>query len=172
LQAGRTVCTRNREVIPGQILDARRLSLAFFFLLLSAVAWAEGIDANAVAQTPARFYWAVQVKDYAQAWSLLTEATKARLAAVVAEEAKMPTPDVRALFEKSDPSVCQGFWESFRTGTRAELFVGLTYTYAGDMEGAHIVEVTDPGSTQNKPLQMIVKDEGGYKYGLAETFNL
>ena len=140
------------------------------FLFLTGQALAE-VNAEAAASAPQQFYQAVNVKDYGTAWNLLTSASKARITSMVAADAKLPEEQVRQLFDTNDASVQGGFWDSLRGGADTEVYAGLKYVYAGEKNGALIVNASDPAGG-DKSLEMIVKDEGGYKFGLIETYGI
>ena len=149
----------------------KNLSLLLALLLLVSAPGRAEVDAQAAAQAPLKFYQSVNGKDYATAWSLLTEASKARLTALLANETKQPEAEVRELFETSDPSICAAFWDEFRNSARPDIYASLNYSYTGDRDGAHVISLTKPDSTDGNKLELLVKNEGGYKFALVESYN-
>lgn len=145
--------------------------LLAFVLLIASSAGAE-VNPEAAAQAPLKFYQAVNAKNYAAAWGLLTEASKSRLTILVAEDAKQTPAEIRNLFDSSDPRIQAGFWDSFRGSAKPELYVTFAYKYTGDKAGSHVIQASDPGSQNGKTLDLVVKDEGGYKFGLVETYGI
>lgn len=139
------------------------------FLLLSASAIAQEVNAQAVADAPKKFYQAVNAKDYPAAWSLLTEGSKSRLSEAIAADAKMEARAVRAMFDGNAPELQAGFWESFRTQSRPDLLVQLSFTYIGPSEAGFLVRMGGPNGGGKDTTDLLVKDENGYKFGLTET---
>jgi hypothetical protein len=135
------------------------------FLVLHSPCLAE-VDAQAAAETPRKFFQAVNAKDYGGAWNLLTEDSKSRITTMVADDAKLPATDIRQMFDANDARLQAGFWDSLRGGGLVQQSLALQYQYTGEKDGALIVSAAAPSG----PVEMIVKDEGGYKFGLAETY--
>lgn len=146
-------------------------TLLLLLLLSTSGVLAQNVDPQAAADAPKKFYQLLNAKDYAGCWSLLTEASKASLASSIAADAKMETAAVRTMFEGNAPELQNGFWEALRTGSKPEIMVQATYTYVGPKDGALIVRLGEPGGKPEEALDMIVKDENGYKYGLTETMS-
>ena len=140
-------------------------------LLLLAPASAETTPQGAV-DVIKTFYNAVDAQEYPTAWSLLSEASKARIVGMVAEEAEMPVPDIRAMFDNTTDDIRDGFWKSFRDGEQTKLILSLDLKYAGQKDGFHIVSATMPAEEggNGQTLEILIKDENGPKLGLAETF--
>ena len=141
-------------------------------LLLLAPAWAQ-TSPEAVVGTIRGFYQAIDAQDFGNAWSLLTEASKSRIVAMVAEEAKIPPEQVRPLFDNTAPEIRDGFWKSFAEGEQTKMVLNLTLEYKGEKDGFHVVTASMPveqGGT-GQTLDFLLKDEAGPKYGIAETFN-
>lgn len=121
---------------------------------------------------PQLFYRAVEVKDYLTAWSLLTEASKVRIVSMVADEAKMSVAEVRALFDGNAQEIQDGFWASFREGDQVKLILSLNLQYSGQKDGFHVISATMPEEKggNGQTMDILVKDENGPKFGIAETF--
>lgn len=150
----------------------RALTLSVLSLLfLLAPAWAD-TSPQAAVDVVKDFYRAVDAQDYPKAWSLLTEASKVRIVAMVAEEAKMPVEQVRALFDTTAQEVKDGFWASFREGEQTKLILSLDLQYGGEKDGFHVISATMPEEKggNGQSLDILVKDENGPKFGIAETF--
>lgn len=133
---------------------------------------AQAADTAAFASAPKQFFQAIVAKDYATAWGLLSEKTKLSLVATSAKEAKMSDAEMRKLFDTNDPAIQNGFWEAFRGSCKADVFVGFSYTYGRQDGNMHIVQLRRPGADTDKPLELQVYDEGGPKFGMAESFKL
>lgn len=138
-------------------------------LLFTAPALSQEVDQQAIIDTPKRFYQAVNARDYPSAWSLLTETSKSRLSAAIAQDAKLEATAVRAMFEGNAPELRDGFWESLRAQSHPELLVQATYTFVGPQDGGFVVRLSGPNSKPEEALDMLVKDENGYRFGLTET---
>ncbi len=142
-----------------------------FLLFLLTPTWAD-TSPQAAVDVVKNFYHAVDAQDYPKAWSLLTEASKVRIVALVAEEAKMPAEQIRPLFDSTAQEVKDGFWDSFRNGEQTKLILSLDLQYGGQKDGFHVVSATMPvekgGNGQS--MDILVKDESGPKFGIAETF--
>jgi hypothetical protein len=133
---------------------------------------AQAADTAAFASAPKQFFQAIVAKDYATAWGLLSEKTKKSLVATSAKEAKMSDEEMRKLFDTNDPAIQNGFWSAFRGSCKADVFVGFSYTYGRQVGDKHIVELRRPGAGADKALELEVYDEGGPKFGMAESFKL
>ncbi len=124
----------------------------------------------AQAQDPAQavkgFFQAVSARDYGRAWELLSSSSQNRIVAMVARDEEMSAEAVRQLFETRDPSICAGFWDSFRASSHSEVLAArdfITSQVAGSrgsvrMEG-------------NDARNFVTALEGGsWRFGLMETF--
>lgn len=150
-----------------------RISGIFLALLFLLGAPVIAQDGNAAAEAPKAFFQAVNGQDFGTAWSLLTEGSKARISTLMAQETKLPLAEQRALFDNNDPKVQTQFWNDFRESSKASLYVGFTYTLAGEGEnGLEVVKVSSPQNPDGQAIDLFVKNEGGYKFALAETFKL
>jgi hypothetical protein len=148
------------------------LLLSLLLLLASAPALAQ-VDAQAAAQVPLRFFQSINGKDYATAWSLLTEASKTRLSTLVAEEAKVPVEEVRQLFDSNDPAITGSFWADFRSSARPDIYLTRSYNYAADRDGFNVISLTKPGEEGgDNSLELLVKNENGYKFALVESYDI
>lgn len=144
---------------------------ALCLLLLLAPAWAD-TSPQAAVDVVKDFYHAVDAQDYPKAWSLLTEASKVRIVSMVADEAKMSVAEVRALFDGNAQEVRDGFWASFREGDQVKLVLSLNLQYSGQKDGFHVISATMPAEKggNGQSLEILIKDENGPKFGIAETF--
>lgn len=153
-------------IVKGQVSSSLAQSSA-------VVAFDSGnVDTAAFASAPKQFFQAIVAKDYQTAWGLLSETTKANLVKTTAKEAKLDEAELRRLFDTNDPSIQKGFWSAFRESCKADVFVNFSYTYGRQVGGYHVVELRRPGSESDKPLELQVFDEGGPKFGMAESFKL
>ncbi len=147
------------------------LLLALLFWIGSPILAQEG--GAAAAEAPKAFFQAVNAQDFGTAWGLMTEASKNRISTLLSEETKLSVPEQRALFDNNDPKVQTQFWNDFRESSKANLYVGFTYTYGGPGEdGLEVVKVSAPQATEGQTIDLFVKNEGGYKFGLVETFKI
>ena len=146
-------------------------TLLLLLLLSSSAVLAQNVDPQAAADTPKKFYQSLSAKDYAGCWALLTEGSKSKLSSKIGEDAKLEASAVREMFDRNASELQNGFWEALRTQSQPELIVQGTFTYVGPKDGALIVRVSDPGGKAEDAMDLIVKDENGYKYGLTETMN-
>jgi hypothetical protein len=138
------------------------------FLLLGPVAAQP--DTTTIAATPQRFYLAVAASDFATAWSLLTEHSKSQLSSLVADEAKMTADAVRQMFDANDARLQGGFWAALARDPAVKNLASAPFSYQGERpEGGFTVQAGLPGG---ETLRLVVKDESGYKYGLAESFGI
>ena len=143
---------------------SRTRSLLVLLVLMSCLV------APAQAQDPAHavkgFFQAVSARDYGRAWALLSSSSQNRIVTMVARDEQMSTEAVRSLFETRDPSVCAGFWDSFRTSSHSEIMAGRTFT-SGQVAG-------NRGSVRmegNDERNFVTVLEGGaWRFGLMETF--
>lgn len=130
------------------------------------------VETATFASAPKHFFQAIVAKDYATAWGLLSEKSKKSLVATSAKEAEISDDEMRKLFDSNDPAIQNGFWEAFRGSCKADVFIGFSYTYGRQLGAKHIVELRRPGADSDKPLELEVYDEGGPKFGMAESFKL
>ncbi len=148
----------------------RRLLAVFFFLFVFTSFAAAEVDTRAIAQTPLNFYKAIQAQNYIMGWNLLSEASKARISTVLAEDLKTTPQQARALIEADDARVRKGFWEPFRTAANVDIYLGFQYEYVGLENGVHLVRLSQPGAKDGKPSNVVVTEENGYKFGMVETY--
>lgn len=143
------------------------LALLFFI----APSWADTTPQSAV-DVIKTFYNAVDAQDYPKAWSLLSEASKSRIVAMVAEEAKLPNEQIRQMFDQTTEDIRDGFWASFRDGDQAKMILSLDLQYAGEKDGFHVVSATMPAEKggNGQSMEILIKDENGPKFAIAETF--
>ncbi len=143
---------------------SRTRSLLVLLVLMSCLV------APAQAQDPAHavkgFFQAVSARDYGRAWALLSSSSQNRIVTMVARDEQMSTEAVRSLFETRDPSVCAGFWDSFRTSSHSEIMAGRTFT-SGQVAGNR-GSVRMEGNDERNFVTVL--EEGSWRFGLMETF--
>jgi len=143
---------------------SRTRSLLVLLVLMSCLV------APAKAQDPAHavkgFFQAVSARDYGRAWALLSSSSQNRIVTMVARDEQMSTEAVRRLFETRDPSVCAGFWDSFRTSSRSEVLASRTFL-SGQVAGNR-GSVRMEGNDERNFVTVL--EEGSWRFGLMESF--
>ncbi len=138
--------------------------------LLALIILISCLVAPAQAQDPAHavkgFFQAVNARDYGRAWDLLSSSSQNRIVTMVARDEEMSTEAVRRLFETRDPSVCAGFWDSFRASSHSEILAGRTFT-SGQVAGNR-GSVRMDGNDERHFVTVL--EEGSWRFGLMETF--
>ncbi|PKL74960.1 MAG: hypothetical protein CVV27_17825, partial [Candidatus Melainabacteria bacterium HGW-Melainabacteria-1] len=117
------------------------------------------------AEAAQAFFAAMYAENYAQAWSLLSEASKQGISALVAEEADLSTADVRRRFDRNDALLMDNFWPTMRESMQIEAWVSQRFSLQAQQG--------NQASVLAKPIgvQMLVKLENGkWKLAYLETF--
>ena len=139
--------------------------LATLMALLIGLALTLPARADDPAQAVQGFFQAVVAEDYARAWTLLSSGSQDKIVADVATSEKMDPQAVRRLFDTSDPSICSGFWASFRKGSKSDVLASqafLTQTTAGNCATVRI-----EGNDNVSFLAYL--ENGSWRFGLVET---
>ncbi|MGE0495179.1 MAG: hypothetical protein AB7S38_38595 [Vulcanimicrobiota bacterium] len=135
------------------------------FLAASATAQ-EGKPSGAVQA----FWAAVSSKNYAGSWSLLSKHSQDTIITRVAKDEKMDVTKVRKMFESNSPQTQRGFWDSFRTSSKADVFAqGKFKTVSSNNKSA---QVTMDGVDPSKLTFKVFREGQTWKVGLIETFPL
>jgi hypothetical protein len=114
------------------------------------------------------FFNSVNDKRYDEAWSGLSAKSQQKIIAMVAQDEKMETKDVKAMFDENKTPIQRGFWDAFRNSSKASEFVpGSSYKTLSESGDVATVEL----SSGNVKLEIKAYKEGtGWKTGYVETF--
>lgn len=142
------------------------LPLVLALFLAAAATAQEGKPSGAVQA----FWAAVNSKNYAGAWSLLSKYSQDTIINRVAKDEKMDVSKVRKMFESNSAQTQRGFWESFRTSSKADVFAqGKFKTISGNDKSA---QVSMDGVDASKLTFKVIREGQAWKVGLIETFPL
>ena len=147
---------------------ALRFAVLFVALAAAALPWrSAGAQDSGAVVTLRGFFVAVAAKDYASAWSAFSANTKNLLAQSIAEENKMTVDEVRKLLDSNDDRVQRGFWDSFRTAAKPEVFTQLAMSPAAAAGADGAVKM----KTSGKEITILMyKEAAKWKVGWMETF--
>jgi len=127
-------------------------------------------EASAAIEPVKTFYEAVNDKNYALAWSVLTKRTQDKFISMVAEDEKMALKKVRDLFENNAIPIQKGFWNSFREASKVmTLLPKAHYTVLSSKGKMAVVELSDDSQKLDSKA---FKENGKWKLGYAESFLL
>jgi hypothetical protein len=117
------------------------------------------------AQAVKAFFQAVSARDYGRAWNLLSSTSQNRIVNMVANDEKMSTEAVRRLFETHDPSICTGFWDSFRASSHSEILAGRTFITGQVVGNRGSVRMQE----NNEQNFVTVLEKGSWRFGMMES---
>lgn len=135
--------------------------------MMAAAAAAQDAKPAAAVQS---FWAAVHAKNYSGSWNLLTKYSQDTIIQQVAKDEKMDAKKVRQMFESNSAETQRGFWESFRTSSKADVFAQAKFKTASAANKA--AQVTMDGVDPSKLTFKVFREGDAWKVGLIETFPL
>lgn len=144
----------------------RLLAALLLCLLVAVPAEATRTAASDPAQAVKGFFQAVAGKNYAQAWALLSRSSQDQIVTMIARDEKMEPAAVRSLFERTDPAICNGFWESFRNSSSSDVLAQGTFKTTQNAGNRATVELANNANARF----LAFLENGSWRFGLLETF--
>ena len=149
--------------VKGGVAWIRRLQLLCAVLSLLGLAGVARAQTSPAAIT-LQFFQSVASKDYGTSWALLSKKTQDDLVSLMSAQLKVDPDTVREAFRTNDPKAQSLFWEDFRTSSHADRYAILKFEDTARNGKTASVKV------QGVPVVFQMFDQGGWKFGLEETF--
>ena len=117
------------------------------------------------------FFKAVSDQKFDVAWKSLSKHTQDRFIEEVAKEESIDKEKIRAMFDKNELPIQNGFWKAFRDTSKTEEMVkGASFSVQSSSGNEGLINF----NTSNGAVIpcKVFKEGDSWRFGYAETFNI